>query len=317
MAKSRRKAKPKSRETKAQTAWRVVASRASTLVFCAVVVALGLAWVLGQGALRRSVAIARAEPVSLRIAWPTVAGDRSRTWMPESVRREIEQTALSRISPDVFDRESLEQARAALEATGWFERVDAVRRLEGNLIEIQGVWRTPLAVVRQDNRDIVVGAGGALLPLSYAPGGAGPGLKVIRGVSQRPPIRADGSPAYGAAWPGGEVQAGLDLLDALRRAFSATRVWPQITGVDAAMFQRDGRLAIVSDQDSRIVWGAPPGMIAPGEQSTDQKIARLVHLANGPTERIDAGERWIEIYSAHVYVDRSHSPGAVAQGETP
>ena len=317
MAKSRRKSKSKAAQSKTQFAWGLVVSRASTIAIAALVMALALVWIFGQDALRRRVAVARASPVSLQIGWPTVAGDRTRTWMPESVRREIEQTVLSRVSPDVFDRDSLEQARTALEATGWFERVDAVRRQEGNRIEVHGEWRTPLAVVRQDGRDVVVGAGGALLPLSYAPGGAGPGLKVIEGVTNRPPLRADGSPAFGEPWPGGEVQAGLALLDAVRRAFSATRVWPQVTGVDAALFARDGRLALVTDQGARVVWGAPPGIIAPGEQSTDQKIARLVHLANGPTERIDAGERWIEIYSAHVYIDSSRSPGAIAQGEIP
>lgn len=315
MAKSRRKPKSKSSPSKAGLARRALAERAGALVFAAIVLTLTLGWFFGRDALQRRVAEERAEPVTLRIAWPTVSGDRSRTWMPESVRREIEQTVLSRVSPDVFDRGSLESARAALEATGWFERVDSVRRHEGNVIEVQGAWRTPLAVVRQDGRDIVVGTHGALLPLHYAPGGAGAGLKVIENVGARPPIRADGSPAFGAPWPGGEVQASLALLDAMRRAFSATRVWPQIAGVDAAQFARSGRLALVTDTGARVVWGAPPGVIAPGEESADKKIARLVHLANGPTERIDGGERWIEIYSALVYIDASHSPGSVAQGD--
>ncbi len=313
MAKGRRKSKAS--ESKATIAWRAVASRASTVAFLVVIGALALAWIFGQDALKRRVADARAQPITLQIRWPSVSGDRGRTWMPESVRREIEQTLLSRISPDVFDRASLEEARAALLRTGWFERVDAVRRLEGNSIEVVGEWRTPLAVVRLGQTDHVVGTGGALLPLAYRPGGAGPGLKVIYGVSVPGPTLTDGSPAWGAPWPGGEVQAAQALIDTLRRAFSATRVWPQIAGVDASQFGKNGRLAILTDRGARVVWGAPPGVVAPGEQTTDQKIARLVNLANGASERIDAGEPWVEIFGAHVYVDSTQTASSLAQGQ--
>lgn len=259
----------------------------------------------GLGALKDRVGASRSAPLSLRLAWPPLAGDASRTWLPESARRDIVATAMSKLTSDPFDRSALENARAALRGTGWFERVGQVRRRTGGVIEVSAVWRTPAAVVRWEGRDYLVSTEGETLPLVYEAGGAGASVLVIEGLEAGPTRAAGGEVAFGEAWPGAGVRASLELMGVLRRAFGGGAAWGQIAGVDASEFRSRGRLAIVTDAGARIVWGAPPGKLTPGEQTTEQKLTRLARLASGPTGRIDANERYLEIQGPHVFIDQS------------
>ena len=49
------------------------------------------------------------------------------------------------------------------------------------------------------------------------------------------------------------------LIDTLRRAFSATRVWPQIAGVDVSNFGHSGRLSIITDTGGGAVTAVASG----------------------------------------------------------
>ncbi len=259
----------------------------------------------GLGGLKDRVGESRSAPLSLRLAWPPLAGDATRTWLPESARREIVATAMSKLTADPFDRAALENARRALLETGWFERVERVRRRTGGVIEVSATWRTPAAVVRWEGKDFLVSTMGETLPLVYEAGGAGASVLVIEGVEAGPKHKNGGETAFGEAWPGAGVRASLELMGVLRRAFGGGAAWGQIAGVDASEFRTRGRLAIVTDAGARIVWGAPPGKLTPGEQTTDQKLTRLARLASGPTGRIDANERYLEIQGPHVFIDQS------------
>lgn len=275
---------------------------------------------LGEGWMKKRVADVRRVPLRLSINWPTVAGDPSRTWLPESARREVTAIAMNRLSSDVFDRASLEGARDALLRSGWFTAIHDVRREAGGEVVVRATWRVPAAVVRWQDKDYLVGAGAELLPLVYDKGGAGPGVRVIEGVEFGPPTppgTGDGALAgpnlaFGETWAGGEAQAALTLLAGLKRAFGETSVWSQIAGVDVSRVRTTGALAIITDTGSRVIWGAAPGKVAPGEQTVDQKLARLARLAKGSTGRIDAGERLVEIHGAHVFVEQGAMPASAA-----
>lgn len=298
---------------------------ATRLVIVNLAVALLVLGVAGgaffaQGWMKRRVADIRREPLRLSINWPTVSGDSTRTWLPESARREVTSVVMTRLNTDVFDRASLDAARDALLRTGWFTAVTDVRREAGGEIVVRATWRTPAAVVRWQEKDHLVAGGGELLPLIYEKGGAGPGVRVIEGAEFGPPTLpgtvsgalAGANLAFGEAWSGGEVQSALTLLAGLKRAFGETSVWAQIAGVDARRVRTDGALAIITDTGSRVVWGSPPGKVVPGEQTVDQKLARLARLAKGPQGRIDAGERQVEIHGAHVFVEHIPEQGLPA-----
>ncbi len=285
------------------------AGRARQIVVSVVIVLLlggmigGVAF--GVGALKDRVASSRSGPLSLRLEWPALAGDPTRTWLPESARREIVGAAMSKLTSDPFDRGALVRARKALLETGWFERVDRVRRKTGGVVEVSAVWRTPAAVVRWEGKDYLVSTQGEALPLVYDAGVAGTSVMVIEGVEVGPVRTSAGGVAFGESWPGASVRAALDLMGVLRRAFGGGAAWGQMAGIDVSEFRTRGRLAIVSDAGARIVWGAPPGRLAPGEQTTEQKLMRLARLASGPTGRIDSNERYLEIQGPHVFIDQS------------
>lgn len=297
-------------------------SRTVVTNLCVALLAGGVVagFVLGEAPLKRRVAEARSGPIRLTIGWPSVAGDPGRTWLPESTRREITAAASTKLSSDPFARESLDAARDALARTGWFTQPPTVHRKAGNEVVIEAEWRTPRAVVRWRGRDYLVAAGGELLKIEYPAGGAGPTMQVIEGTPSGPPTRTGPGNieelAYGEPWNGGDVQAALALLRTLETRFFGTGVWGQVAGVDVSRHQQAGVLALVTDTGSRVVWGGAPGVVVPGEQSTEQKLARLARLAKGPTGRIDANERLVEIHGAHVFIDQSSGGAAPSHAPT-
>ncbi len=312
-AKSRSKKKSKSgpgfmANLAGSFSWFAQPRRLSNLALTLVWVGLFVTALAGAAPLMERVSTLRADPVTARIEYPRLAGatDPNDTWLPASERRRLEHLVAQTVSPDVFDRTSLESLRIALEASGWFSRDIEIRRLANNVIRVRGEWRAPFAAVRVGDRDHLVSANGELLPLSYTAGGAGPTIPVIINPKFGPPENAAQGFAYGKRWRGGDVDASLALLAQLRRAFATTpQISRQIAGIDARDYDNRGRLAIVTDTGSLVVWGAAPGEERPGETRAAEKIARLVDLAGrqGSNGRIDAGARQISIYGPHVYID--------------
>lgn len=261
---------------------------------------------VGAGPLKDRVTALRAAPVIAKIEYPAIPGDASATWLPPSEQRRLEHLVVQTASTDVFDRDSLEALRATLDASGWFSRVTEVRRLPENIVRVRGEWRTPVAAVRVNDRDHLIGASGELLPLSYPTGGAGPGIPVVLNPQFGPPENEARGFAYGRRWRGGDVPASLSLLSELRRAFGATpHLMRQVAGIDASEYRQRQRLLIVTDTGSRIVWGSAPGDEKPGEVRAAEKIARLVQMAGTGQGRIDNGAQRIEIFGAHVYIDQT------------
>ena len=298
---SRSRAKAKSRREPIN--WGRLAHRAGNFAFVALVLAIFAGWSLGVGPLKARVESAHDAPVTPAFAWPPLGGVAQGTWLPSNSQRQLEEIVRRTVSPGVFDQASMEEARVALARTGWFSEPPTLRRERGNVIEVAGAWRTPYAVVRQRNRDYRVSARAELLPIDYEVGGAGPGFRAIIGAEFGPPTLDGRSFAYGEAWIGGDVQAAISLLATLRQHFAGSRVWEQVAAIDVSEHRRNGKLSIITDRGSRVVWGAAPGTVAPGEQTSVEKLERLAHLANGPSGRIDAGARRVEIHGALVYVD--------------
>jgi len=334
MAKAKPKKKPARKKSgpglltklAGSAAWFAQPRRLANAALALVFVGIGVGALLGAGPLRERVSTLRAHPVTPRIEYPPIAGahgapvassDPDATWLPASERRRLEHLVVQTVSTDVFDRDSLEALRAALESSGWFAGNVRVRRFAENVVRVRGDWRTPFAAVRVNDRDHLVTAAGELLPLAYNPGGAGASIPVVTSPQFGPPENDARGFAYGKRWRGGDVPAALTLLADLRRAFAATpRIMGQIAGVDCRDFGARGRLAIITDTGSRVVWGSAPGEEKPGETRAAEKIARLVDLAGRAESRgrIDAGALQISIYGPHVYIDVP-APGTPAAPE--
>ena len=141
-------------------------------------------------------------------------------------------------------------ARVALLATGWFDDVIQVRRVNAGVIEVTTTFVHPAAVIRDADGDHLVDAAGRLLPRSYPHGGAIHPL-VITGVHYDRPQRP------GAAWEGADLTAALRLLRLVD-----SRDWrAQIAEIDATRYLAEETLVIRTDRGARIIWGSAPGPI--------------------------------------------------------
>jgi hypothetical protein len=232
-----------------------------------------------------------APPQRVEIDWPAGATP-GQTWMPPDIRAglvAVVQRALDD-DPAPFSTSALRAAADALTATGWFEHLDAVERLEGGVIRVRGTWRTPAAVVRFAGLDQLVSEGGLVLPPTYLAGESG--QKVLLGVTAP-------APAPGAAWAPAQVRPALALL-----AMMNDRAWRnQVMGIDTSEYAAKKRLEIVTAFGSRIAWGGAPGDSVPGEQPAYYKLRRLDVLADR-FGQIDASERLVDVTGPLTLIDK-------------
>ncbi len=239
-------------------------------------------------------AIATPPSVEVSFGWPALdgadAGNETATWMPGSERDRLRAIALNAAKGGgVLDPAALREVCNALHATGWYAEPPRVQRQGDGTIHITGAWRLPAAVVRSGDRERLVSWDGIALPLEYRAGASG--VHVLTNPSRPAPALS------GDAWPGDDVTAGLALLDLLN---DHDEIMAQVVGVD---LDRGRQLSVITDEDTRIVWGAAPGVFRPGEQPTDIKLTRIQGMLEG-TGRIDGGMGIVEIFGPNVLVVR-------------
>ncbi|MFT3684521.1 MAG: hypothetical protein QM783_06255 [Phycisphaerales bacterium] len=289
------------------------------------VASLGVGVVAGHRALSRAAGQYRAAqgPVVVRFNWPIHASTPAnpdgtrRSWLPLKVQQDLTDLAIANLTPNVTDGDSLAATAAALTRTGWFESIEAVRRSDGNTVDVIGRWRTPVAVVRVSGPagsvDRLISARAELLPIDYPAGSTA--MRAISGVTRPAPDQS------GAAWEGTEVQSALSLL-----AYVCTNgpaLYTQVAGVDVSQYASANKLILVTDSGAQVVWGEAPEKWAPSEPSPDQKLKWLAYLRNGPefSRRIDAGRRMVDVTSPRgIMVDQGElfgSPGMAEAAEEP
>lgn len=289
---------------------RVLSSITSVLLLAAILVGI----VVGRSAMLAEASALKHAPVRVTIEWPLLAPT---TTNPQPNRVGIMQTGLSKapatwldtgsqalllrlaydslagLAQHPFDSAFIEQTQRAMMESGWFARPCQVLRLPDGHVVIRGDWREPAAAVRLGDHDYLVSTKGERLPPEYPPEGSG--LKVLIG----PELQA---PKVGELWLGGDVQAGLALLECLRNTPANQRrdVLDQVRAIDISEFSTKKRLIIVTDTGSRILWGGEPGTFVPG-QAPDaiklQRLARMIHEHG----RIDATRDYLDISLAGVY----------------
>jgi hypothetical protein len=254
-------------------------------------IALVAALVAGMPRMQAEAAQLNATTPAVKFAWPPLAGfissepptptSEPMTWVNAEMRMELEQMVLSRLGPDPFDRSGLAAARDALARTGWFRDDLRLARDPSGLVRVTGSWRIPAAAVRYANQDMLVSAAGELLPVKYRPDASG--YKVIVGVAQPPP-------EPGKLWIGGDVQAGLKLLEFLGKL----PCQEQVAAVDVSQYTPGRTLAIVTDLGNRILWGGPIDEFNPGQAAPGVKLQRLAQVCR-EQGRIDAGRQLIDV----------------------
>jgi hypothetical protein len=262
-----------------------------------VLVGLASAWILGIGPLEERVAAIQSDPIEVSFQWPTTRGAHQ-TWVPPTVRADLTQIVKASVSMDPFDERSLERAHDLLIWTGWFTRVDGVKRMPGGIIDIAGQWRTPAAVVSREGRDYLVGVDTAVMRLpegASAPTGM---FRILNPLADAPRDPDSGLILYGRPWHFDDVQHAIDLLELVARLPEAD----SIVAVDLSDYPRKGHLSLITNTGCRLVWGAPLDEPVPGEASVERKMAHLGAILD-PARRLDRGQSRIEIFTDRVVID--------------
>lgn len=258
---------------------------------------------LGLPRLEHALAIrAHGYPPRVVIDWP---GSKStETWLPASVRDELLTLAYQQIDavPEPFSSQSLRAVGDALGQTGWFDRINAVRREPQGVVHVSADWRAPAAVVRRDTIDYLVGRTGEILPIAYQAGESA--QRAIIGARLDPP-KAARRILPGRPWPGADVRAGLDLLRLIE-----TRPWrDQVVAVDVSDYLAQRRLVLISKWNGRTIWGCGPADSHPGEVATEVKLRRLDTLVR-EFGQVDAKRRIVEIAGPILLVDDTATANA-------
>jgi hypothetical protein len=236
----------------------------------------------------RAAAERRAER---EVAGPlTVGFSHLPSWLDGSVAREIAadaELALVGAGASPFDAAPLALVRERLDRSGWFVKVEQVRRIDGGRLEAEVEFRKPFALVRWEGEDHLVGTGGERMPLVFLPDGPRPtGLPLVTGASLPPPKLP------GAAWIGQDLHAALHLAARIHRKpwFAAG----QVTAIDASRFAGEGILELVTDRGDRLVWGGDPEERNLGEMPADEKLRCLDTLWHH-YRRVDGGARGLDL----------------------
>jgi hypothetical protein len=158
---------------------------------------------------------------------------------------------------------------------------------------VQATFLAPSTIVEDRYGDAIVDAQGRLLPKECRLVAEAHVIRIINPRRHRPvrPRRA---------WESEDVHAALLLLDHIHKTDWAS----QITAIDLSDWGRNGHLVLLTDRNSRIVWGSSQGNETPLEALADRKLVRLDHLfrESGRVDQHHTGE--IDLTDASVVVRR-------------
>lgn len=329
--------------------WGAFRAHLTTFFSVVIVLGLGIGFMMLRTPVRQKAELVVAKgPVTIRFEWPELKrpdepklGDkktattqnvaaktnaapreRPRTWLAAQFQEELMTLAYKAMGsdPDPLSRQPLDAIGAAMEESGWFDGRPNVARGETSEIVIKGNWRIPAAVVRYappqapggpvpEVKDYLVSWDARPMPVSYPEGKSG--LLVIRGVELGPAKSGGDAIDYRAAWPGDDVQAGVELLRTL-----ITQPWrSQITGVDVSDYAANRSLAIDTIHKTRLVWGGRASKPLAGECATHAKLGKINELV-GYTKRVDGGKPEIELWwpiNKTLEIDRTATKAVAAE----
>ncbi len=192
-------------------------------------------------------------------------------WVPRDLVAQIAPQVGINPTRSVLDEKLTSDLAKAFGQHPWVEKVVKVSKSVPARVEIDLVYRRPVAMVEVSTGLLPVDGSGVLLPpTAFAPEDA-----------QRYPLiaQAKSSPAGGPgkSWGDPQVVAAARLAAALLPHWQDFRLTAiEIpSAIDVRAPQEELVFQLQTQGGSRIVWGRAPGVIYPLELSADQKIGRL------------------------------------------
>ncbi len=221
-------------------------------------------------------------------------------WMTDTLANQIMASVRPNTPFNAADHQMLVDRATILSANPWIKAVRSVRRTyengPGDVIEVDCQYRAPVALVRWQDAYWYVDAEGVRLPEKLSAQQVttlikpekSPMFRIIDGVALAP-----ASP--GKPWPGGDVQAGIELVGLL-----ADPSYSEILKIDVSNFggrvsANESQINLVTRYNTEVRWGQPPSAKAFFvEQSVVRKLD-VLHQAKQKTGRIDLNQPWIDL----------------------
>lgn len=192
-------------------------------------------------------------------------------WVPAGLVNQIAAQAKLTPSRSVLDEQLTVDLAEAFRQHPWVEKVVKVTKSVPARVDVELVYRRPVAMVEISSGLLPVDAHGVLLP----PTAFTPELAQRYPLITQPKTSPRGT--VGQTWGDPQVVAAAKLADVLMPHWQDFRL--QAIEIPAGIEQRAPQEELVfqllTQGGSRIVWGRAPGVIYPLELSADQKIGRL------------------------------------------
>lgn len=291
----RRKAKPsraakkssKPKKSGGSMNWGRARGLALPVLALVAVVGLGAGMTYGVDALDHEASVVMvSQPIEVELNHPRTRDGVD--WVPpEQYGALVERARAALEGVDPLDVRSLRRVSELLGASGWFRENPQVRRTGAHSVAIEAAWRMPAAVVRSNGRDRLVSWDAIPMPMDFPIGATG--AVTILGAGLLP---LDEKSMLNRPWPGTDVQAALSLL----RIVQQEEFRAHVAAIDVSGLSGKGGIVLITREETRVIWGAPPGVFRPGEVPDDVKLERLrdVYRKYG---RIDAGGEVFEVNS--------------------
>lgn len=232
---------------------------------------------------------------------PEVVIKNQPVWMSDSLAKQIIASVEPLTPKRATDHQLLVERADLLSTNPWVKRVNAVRRQyvnqPGDVIELDCDFRAPVALVHWDGMYRYVDSEGVVLPEKLSaqqvqylirPGNS-PTFYIIQGVARAP--KADGTP-----WPGGDVQAGIEMVALLANQPYANKfIKIDVSNFAGRRSPHESQINLVTRDGSEIRWGQPPSSKAFfAEQKVDRKLD-VLSKAYTATGKVDMNQPWIDL----------------------
>ena len=198
-------------------------------------------------------------------------------WVPADFVERVLETSSVGAELSLLDNSLLKNLYEAFRRDPWVAQVVRVRKVPPNRVDVELVYRRPVAMVEVAEGLYPIDPNGTLLPPGDFSAADANEFPLIRNVTSKPQ-----GPA-GTNWGDVAILGAARLAEALLQApprkpshwerlgLVAIRV-PDATGSTGI---EDLCFELLAPGGSRIIWGRAPGSTHPGELTVEQKIGRL------------------------------------------
>lgn len=214
-------------------------------------------------------------------------------WIGESLHDHLASTAAPWLLGTRLHHDDLVRTRDALIESGCFSSVRQVRHVGSNTIEIEADFLRPRATIVDTDGPLLIDGDGRVLPSGFHVQTDSTLITIRNPAYNRPDVGR-------GHWQGTDVAAALSVLELLEQ-----QNWSdQISAIDLMHYEHSGNVILITDTQSRIIWGSAPGEEDALEALADRKLERLtwLHEHHGRIDQHHRGE--IDVTDSSVVTKR-------------